>query len=49
VVLIEQEESNRPPRLLAFGKYRTGRLSAPEDFKPAEWRGKEEFDKFFGP
>ena len=38
VVLI-QEETKPAPRLLAFGKYRTGSMSCPESFKDAEWQG----------
>lgn len=44
VIVIAKEQPKLPPCLLKFGKYQTGRMSTPEDFKDAEWHGEEEFD-----
>jgi hypothetical protein len=44
VILIAEERPHVPPCHLTFGKYHSGRMSTPEDFKAAEWHGEEEFD-----
>jgi hypothetical protein len=45
VMLIEEPEATSQPQYLVFGKYSGGKDPTLEDFKEAEWRGEEEFDK----
>jgi hypothetical protein len=41
VLLVPDLGAANGPRMLAFGKHRGGRMSTPDDFREAEWHGRE--------
>ena len=48
VIVIAHEQPKPPPCQLTFGKYPSGRMSTPEDFKDAQWHGEQETDDRHG-
>ncbi len=41
VLLLPEHDPTSAPRMLRFGKYRGERMSKLEDFREAEWHGRE--------
>ena len=48
LIMISQEPTKPPPRMLTFGMFGGGVETTLEDFKDAEWHGEEEFDDLYG-